>query len=125
MHARLTWILEEGVPDAGPAPVPVRVPLHLVRRRRRAEDEPRGEALPVEDVVLPGLHVHAMGAERQGEEEEETVEEQQWRSSRHDGSVDDSGESECGETTRRRCAIYGERETGERSGSSMQEHSGN
>jgi len=88
----LTWILEEGVPDAGAPSVLQRVPLHLVRRRRRPEDEARREVLPGEVVVLPRLV--AMGAERQGEDEEEeegeTVEEwpeEQWRSSssRHDG----------------------------------------
>lgn len=94
MHASrldLTWILEEGVPDAGAPSVLQRVPLHLVRRRRRPEDEAGREVLPGEVVVLPGLV--AMGTERQGEDEEEenTVEEwpeEQWRSSsssRHDG----------------------------------------
>ena len=84
VHGRfvhLTWILEEGVPDARAAAVLERVPLDLVRRRRRPEDEAGREALPGEVAVVAG---HGVRAERQGEGEEPM--EEQWRKSRHDGA---------------------------------------
>lgn len=64
----LTWKLEEGVPDAGPAAVLEGVALHLVRRRGGAEDEALGEAVPGE------VGVPAVGQERQGEQDERAEE---------------------------------------------------
>lgn len=53
---RFTWDLDEGVPDAGPPAVLERHPLHLVRRRRRPEREPRWERPPAQPArVEPGL----------------------------------------------------------------------
>ena len=57
----LTWVFQEGVPDAGAPAVLERVPLDLVRRRRRPEDEAGREALPGEVAVVAG---HAVRAER-------------------------------------------------------------
>ena len=49
----LTRLHQEGVPDAGPSAILEGVPLLLVRRRRVAEDEARGERLPREVGLLP------------------------------------------------------------------------
>jgi hypothetical protein len=78
MMIYLTWILEESVPDGGASSELSRVALHLVRRRRRPEDEAGREGLPAEVVVAPGL-VDIMGAERHGDDEEETQREEEQR----------------------------------------------
>lgn len=84
----LTWILEKCVPDAGAPAVLERVPLHLVRRRRRPEDEAGREGLPGEVAIVTGL---AVRAERQGEGDEPMEEqEEQWRRGRHVGGIRDS-----------------------------------
>uniref|UniRef100_A0A0A8YC22 Uncharacterized protein n=1 Tax=Arundo donax TaxID=35708 RepID=A0A0A8YC22_ARUDO len=44
----ISWCVDEGVPDAGPAATGRRHALHLVRRRRRPEHEPLGERRPAQ-----------------------------------------------------------------------------